>query len=88
MGVILVVDSTNPADFVRAKHMLEITQSYGLPCVVVANKQDLAGALTPEEIRKQFDLPGDAPVVPAAAKDKIGVFEAFEALVDKITGGN
>ncbi len=87
MGVFLVVDSTNPADFVRAKHMLEITKSYGLPYVVVANKQDASGALEPDEIRKQFNLPQDVPVVPAVAKDKIGVFEAFEVLIDKITGG-
>lgn len=87
MGVFLVVDSTNPADFVRAKHMLEITKSYGLPYVVVANKQDTPGALEPDEIRKQFNLPQDVPVVPVVAKDKIGVFEAFEVLIDKITGG-
>ncbi|MDD5473246.1 MAG: GTP-binding protein [Candidatus Methanoperedens sp.] len=87
MGVFLVVDSTNPADFVRAKHMLEITKSYGLPYVVVANKQDSSGALKPEEIRNQFNLPQDVPVVPVVAKDKIGVFEAFEILIDKITGG-
>lgn len=88
MGVFLVVDSTNPSDFVRAKQMLEITKSYGLPYVVVANKQDSPGALTPEEIKKQFNLPDDVPVVPAVAKDKKGVFEAFEVLIDKITGGN
>jgi len=87
MGVFLVVDSTNPSDFVRAKQMLEITKSYGLPYVVVANKQDSPGALTPEEIKKQFNLPEDVPVVPAVAKDKVGVFEAFEVLIDKITGG-
>ncbi len=87
MGVFLVVDSTNPADFVRAKYMLEITKSYGLPYVVVANKQDMPGALTPEEIREQINLPDDVPVVPAVAKDKVGVFEAFEVLIDKITGG-
>ncbi|VVB95422.1 KaiC [uncultured archaeon] len=87
MGVFLVVDSTNPADFVRAKHMLEITKSYGLPYVVVANKQDMPGALTLDEIREQFNLPGDVPVVPAVAKDKLGVFEAFEVLINKITGG-
>jgi len=86
MGVILVVDSTNSGDFVRAKYMLEITKSYGLPYVVVANKQDLPGALSPDEIRKQFNLPEDVSVVPAVAKDKIGVFEAFEVLIDKITG--
>ncbi len=87
MGVFLVVDSTNPADFVRAKHMLEITKTYGLPYVVVANKQDVSGALTPGEIKEQFNLPHDVPVVPVVAKDKIGVFEAFEVLIDKITGG-
>ncbi|VVB87428.1 KaiC [uncultured archaeon] len=86
MGIFLVVDSTNPTDFVRAKQMLEITKSYGLPYVVIANKQDLPGALTPEEIRKQFNLPDDVPIIPAVAKDKIGVYEAFEVLIDKITG--
>ncbi|HEX7628276.1 MAG TPA: ATPase domain-containing protein [Candidatus Methanoperedens sp.] len=88
MGVFLIVDSTNPSDFIRAKHMLDITKSYGLPYVVVANKQDLPGALTPEEIREQFHLPEDVPIVRAVAKDKIGVFEAFEVLIDRITGGN
>lgn len=87
MGVFLVVDSTNPADFVRAKHMLEITMSYGLPYVVVANKQDLPGALSPDEIKTQFNLPEDVSVVPAVAKDKIGVLEAFEVLINKITEG-
>lgn len=87
MGIFLIVDSTKPKDFVRAKHMLEITKSYGLPYIIVANKQDLDGALKPEEIRKQFNLPPDVPVVPAVAKEKRGVFEAFETLIDKITGG-
>ncbi len=87
MGIFLVVDSTNPTDFVRAKQMLEITKSYGLPFVIVANKQDLPGAMTPEEIKKLFNLPEDVPIVPASAKDKIGVFEAFEVLIEKITGG-
>lgn len=87
MGVFLIVDSTNPTYFIRAKQMLEITKSYGLPYVVIANKQDLPGALAPEEIRAQFDLPMDVPIVPVVAKDKKGVFEAFELLIEKITGG-
>ncbi|HLB70465.1 MAG: GTP-binding protein [Candidatus Methanoperedens sp.] len=87
MGVFLIVDSTNPTDFVRAKQMLEITKSYGLPMVVVANKQDLPGAMAPEEIRKQFNLPQDIPIVSVVATDKKGVFEAFEVLIDKITEG-
>ena len=87
MGVFLVVDSTNPSDFVRAKHMLDITKSYGLPYVIIANKQDLPRALRPEEIREQFHLPEDVPVVAVVAKDKKGVYEAFEVLIDRITGG-
>jgi len=87
MGVFLVVDSTNPSDFVRAKHMLDITKSYGLPYVIIANKQDLPGALKPEEIREHFHLPKDVPVVAVVAKDKKGVYEAFEVLIDRITGG-
>ncbi len=87
MGIFLIVDSTKPKDFVRAKQMLEVTKSYGLPYIIVANKQDLEGALKPEEIRKRFNLPPDVPVVPAVAKQKIGVFEAFETLINMITGG-
>ncbi len=87
MGVFLIVDSTNTTDFIRAKQMLEITKSYGLPYVIIANKQDLPGALAPEEIRKQFNLPKDVPIVPVVAKDKKNVYEAFEVLINKITGG-
>ena len=87
MGIFLIVDSTNPTDFIRAKQMLEITKSYGLPYVIIANKQDLPDALAPEEIRIQFNLPPDVPIVPVVAKDKKGIFEAFEVLIDKITGG-
>jgi small GTP-binding protein len=87
MGVFLVVDSTNPSDFVRAKHMLDITKSYGLPYVIIANKQDLPGALKPEQIREHFHLPEDVPVISVVAKDKKGVYEAFEVLIDRITGG-
>lgn len=86
MGVFLIIDSTKPKDFVRAKQMLEITRSYGLPLLIVANKQDLNGALSPDEIREQIKLPIDVSIVPAVATKKEGVFEAFEMLVDKITG--
>ena len=84
MGVFLIIDSTNTADFVRARHMLEITESTGLPVVIVANKQDLEGALTPEEIRRELDMAQDAPVMPVVATTREGVFEAFDVLVDRV----
>lgn len=87
MGIFLVVDSTTPKDFVRAKQMLEITKGYGLPYVIIANKQDIPGAMPVDDIRSHFNIPEDVPITPAIATEKKGVFEAFELLVEKITGG-
>jgi hypothetical protein len=86
MGVFLIVDSTKPEEFPQAKKMLEETRTFGLPLVLAANKQDLEGALSPEEIRKRMELPESVPVVPTVATENKGVFEAFETLIDKITG--
>ncbi len=87
MGVFLVVDSTNPENFNRAQQMLEITTGYGLPYVIIANKQDMQDAISTDDIRKQLNIPEEIPVVSTIATEKKGVFEAFELLVDKITGG-
>ncbi len=87
MGVFLVVDSTNPENFNRAQQMLEITTEYGLPYVIIANKQDMQDAISIDGIRKQLNIPEEIPVVSTIATEKKGVFEAFELLVDKITGG-
>jgi uncharacterized protein len=87
LGIFLVVDSTAPKDFVRAKQMLEITKGYGLPYVIIANKQDIPGAMSVDDIRSQFNIPEDVPIIPVIATESKGVFEAFELLVEKITGG-
>ncbi|CAD7769746.1 KaiC [Candidatus Methanoperedenaceae archaeon GB50] len=84
MGIFLVLDSTRPRDFERAKKMLEMARSYGLPYIIIANKQDLDGALSPDEIRRRFNVPDDVPIVPTIATEKKGVFEAFELLVERI----
>ncbi len=88
MGIFLVVDSTLPKDFIRAKQMLEITKGYGLPHIIVANKQDLPGALSVDEIRNHFNIPEDVPIIPTVATSKKGIYEAFDILVQKITGGD
>ena len=86
MGVFLVVDSTKPGSFPRAKSMLEKTRAKGLPLIVVANKQDIQNALSIEEIRREMKLPESIEIVPTDAVHKRGVFEAFEALIRKIEG--
>jgi hypothetical protein len=85
MGIFLIVNSTKPEEFPRAKEMLEETRTTGLPYVIIANKQDMEGALSPDEIRKRMDIIDKVPVIPTVATEKKGVFKAFEILVDIIT---
>ena len=68
-GVVLVVDSTNPKSFIRAKTMLEKTKTTGLPIVVAANKSNLDGAYEPDKIRFSMNLNKDIPIVPIRADD-------------------
>jgi signal recognition particle receptor subunit beta len=84
MGVFLVLDSTRAEDFARGKQMLEITRSFGLPVVIIANKQDCDGTLTLEDIRGQLDMPENMVIMPAVATTGDGVFEAFETLIDMV----
>lgn len=88
MGVFFIVDSTRPKDIIKVKEMLHTTKVHGLPHVLVANKQDLPGALSAEEIRRRFALPEDMDIVEAVATQGIGVYEAFERLLDRIMEGS
>lgn len=84
MGVFLVLDSTRAEDFARGRQMLEITRSFGLPVVIIANKQDCDGALTSEDIRGKLNMPENVLILPAVATTGEGVFEAFETLIDMV----
>ncbi|MEM5883191.1 MAG: GTP-binding protein [Candidatus Aenigmatarchaeota archaeon] len=80
-GVILVVDSTKPETFERAKEMLEKVRGYEIPFVVFANKQDLPGALNVEEIKRILNFDD---VIGTCAVKKEGVEEGLRLLFDKI----
>lgn len=69
LGVILVVDSTKPEDFTRAKEMLDLTKTTGLPTVIAANKADMKGALSVEQIRSRMNLPKEYPILPVSAEN-------------------
>ncbi|MCL5101443.1 MAG: GTP-binding protein [Candidatus Parvarchaeota archaeon] len=98
IGVILIVDATKPDQFPRAIEMLRKTESYGLPIVVVANKANLPGALSVEELKDKLHLGKDAPLVQTIAEDlshidpneptklkKEGVEQALRALFKQLT---
>src|SRR5439155_1738226 len=71
-GVLLVIDATHPDELPRAKQMLDLVGPR-IPFVVLANKSDLAGALSPSDISRRMDLPPDTPVMPTVATESRGV---------------
>jgi hypothetical protein len=84
VGVFLVVDSTNQKSFLRAEKMLDLTKSRGLPCILIANKQDLKDALSVEEIKEKIASLNDIRIVPTVASTGKGVLNALEVLIDDI----
>ncbi len=84
-GVLLVVDASRPEDFDRARHMLELIGPH-IPYVVLANKSDLPGALSPDAIARKMDLPEGTPVVSTVATANQGVRDALLILAEMIIG--
>jgi len=83
LGIVLVVDATQPQTFDRAREMLAATRRAGLPVVVAANKQDLAGAWTPEAVaRKLHDA--EAPVVGCQATDPSRCTQVLRGLLERV----
>ena len=87
LGVILVVDSSDPDCFPRAKEMLAETTKFGLPYVIAANKQDKENSMNPEEIKKRMNLPEDTIVISCVATNKEGVYDVLDALLNLLVGG-
>jgi len=86
-GLILIVDSTDPSSFQRAKEMAAHIMRYAIPYAVAANKQDLPGALPVEEIRERMGLGPEVPVLPTVAPSGKGCRQVLEALIDLIIKG-
>ena len=87
-GILLVVDSTYPETFEFAKRVLDRVQKAAgngnIPLVVVANKQDLEGSLTPDQVRSELGLSDEIPVVGTVATTGEGVDDALSLLLTKI----
>jgi small GTP-binding protein len=80
LGIFLVVDSTKPETFQRARQMLSKIKAKDIPVVILANKQDLKGALPPKKIEKELGFPAVGTVAPK----KRGMDEALEKLFNEI----
>ena len=86
LGAFIVIDSSSPQTFARAKEMINKTQAEAIPKIIVANKQDLPGALTPEKIRETMKLDKSIPIIPTVVNENIGVEEALDALLKLLYG--
>ncbi len=85
-GLLLVVDSSDPASFERARQMRKLAGEH-LPMVVAANKMDLPGALSLGEVQAGLGFGPSVPVVPTAAANGEGIEEALKTLVDLVVSG-
>jgi small GTP-binding protein len=85
MGVVLLIDATNPDALERALHHVQLIKDKHLPMVVAANKADLKDIMTDKEIRKRLNLSRNVPVFFISATRKEDVRLVLESLVDSIT---
>jgi hypothetical protein len=81
-GFIVLADSTTPKSLDEVERMLKLFQQYAAaPHLVVANKQDLEGALSPEEIQKALRT---EKVLPCVATDKASVEKVLLELMQAV----
>ena len=86
VGAFILVDSSAPQTFGRAKEMINKTQAEAIPKIIVANKQDLPGALSPEKIREAMKLDKNIPIIPTIVNENNGVEIALDTLLKILYG--
>lgn len=87
LGYVVMVDATRPATCWATRRILDFFEAVGdVPYVVVANKQDLPGALPPGDIGYilALDEATCREVIPCSACDKDDVKRVLISLFDKI----
>lgn len=84
LGVIVVVDATDPSSFARAGDMMQRTWRQGLPAIVAANKQDEPHALPPDEVARLMAPPPGVRVVGCKGTDRESCREVLRDLIEQI----
>lgn len=86
-GILFVVDASNPEGDGEARYIwTEISDLLpNVPCIVVANKQDLSEARSPERIRHDLSFMVGIPIIPISCKSKYNLEKLLPAMVMLIT---
>jgi small GTP-binding protein len=85
LGFIVLVDSTRPETFREAKRILSVFRSYSdTPYVIAANKQDLADAWPPEDLRFALGVAEQIKIIPCVSRDRETVKQVLLELLYSI----
>ena len=87
LGVVILVDSTDPSSFHEARKIINFFQSrFPIPMVVAANKQDLPNAWSPKDVATALDIYEEEgiPVIGISAKNKEDVKKTLLLLLELI----
>jgi len=85
MGVVVVIDATKPDLLPRARHLISLITKRRIPYAIAANKNDLPGVMTLDQIRGELGIGGEIPLFSITAERKSDVNFVLESLVDSIT---
>ncbi|MFA5332098.1 MAG: GTP-binding protein [Methanoregula sp.] len=85
MGVILLLDGTNPDQLARGRTLYDQIKKMAVPLTVAINKKDLPDLLLETDIRRRIGIKKEVPVFVISAQDRSDVRAVIEALVESIT---
>ncbi|MHC1585990.1 MAG: DUF7504 family protein [Candidatus Hecatellaceae archaeon] len=83
-GVIVMADSADPFGLPEAVNMLQELYNPSTPTIFLANKQDLKDAITPQNIRDEFNIPEGVKIVGTVALTGEGLEEALKTMLKLI----
>lgn len=85
MGVVLVIDATDPAMLPRANYLAGLVTKQRIPFVIAANRKNQPDVMEANVIRLALSLPKEIPLYYISATEEADVNRVLESLVDYIT---
>lgn len=82
-GYMLLLDSTDESSIIECGKIYSEFKEFagGIPHIIGANKQDIPGAFSPEDIKLALDIPDEVIVVPMVARDHSSAWNALKTLL-------
>ena len=86
LGFVVMVDSTNPDGIRETEKIITYFKEISdVPYIIVANKQDLANAVTTDELRETLGLSEEDRVLACVATHPFQASAVIRAVLEEIT---